>query len=147
MARKLIIRRVCDLHEAGEVTATQTIRWGFDGRVWEIDACAGCAAQIRDMLHRLAGHARAAGISPVLLPSQDPVPVRTRNGRLRRDQLDASAVIRAYRDQKLSLAQCAAMFGTSRRIIELMLAERGIARRPRGRQPRCEPVSSPAGRK
>lgn len=99
------------------------------------------------MLHRLAGHARAAGISPVLLPSPDPVPGRTRTGRLRRDQSGASAVIRAYRDQKLSLAQCAAMFGTSRRIIELMLAERGIARRPRGRQPRCEPAGSPAGRK
>ena len=85
MARKLIIRRVCDLHQAGEVAATQTIRWGFDGRVWEIDACVGCAAQIRDMLRRLAGHSRVAGISPALLSSPVPAPVRTRNGRLRRD--------------------------------------------------------------
>ena len=85
MTHKLIIRRVCDLHEAGEVTATQTIRWGFDGRVWEIDACPGCAAQVRDTLRQLARHARAAGTSPVLLPSPDPAPDRTRNDHLRRD--------------------------------------------------------------
>jgi hypothetical protein len=148
MTRKQIIRRVCDLHEADEVTATQTIRWGIDGQAWEIDACSGCAAQIRDMLRPLAGHARAAGTSPALLRPPGLVPGRTRNGRLRRDQLDASAVIRAYRDQKLSLAQCASMFGTSRRIIELTLAEHGIVRRPRGRPPRREPAAgSSAGRR
>jgi hypothetical protein len=148
MARKLIIRRVCDLHEAEEVATAQTIRWWIDGRVWEIDACPGCAAQIRDMLRPLAGHARAAGISPALLLPPGLVPVRTRNGRLRRDQLDVSAVTRAYRDQKLSMAQCAAMFGTSRRIIELTLIEHGIERRPRGRQPRREAAAgSPAGRR
>jgi hypothetical protein len=135
MARKLIIRRVCDLHGTGEVTAAQTIRWGFDGRVWEIDACASCAVQIRGVLGQLARHARAAGTSPALLPQADPVPGRTRSGHLRRDQLDAAAVIGAYRDQKLSLAQVATKFGTSRRVIELMLAEHGIARRPPGRAP------------
>ena len=80
-------------------------------------------------------NARAAGISPALLPPADPAPGRTRSGHLRRDQLDAAAVIGAYRDQKLSLAQVAAKFGTSRRVMELMLAEHGIARRPPGRAP------------
>ena len=135
MARKLITRRVCDLHGTGDVTAAQTIRWGFDGRVWEIDACPGCAAQIRGILAQLTPNARAAGTSPALLPQANPAPGRTRSGHLRRDQLDAAAVIGAYRDQKLSLAQVAARFGTSRRVIELMLAEHGIARRPRGRAP------------
>jgi hypothetical protein len=85
MVRKLIIRRVCDLHEAEEVAATQTIRWGFDGRVWEIDACSGCAAQIRNTLSQLARHARAEGTSPVLLPPSDPASDHTCNGRLRCD--------------------------------------------------------------
>ena len=41
MARKLIIRRVCDLHEAGEVVATQTetIRRGPTGRAGLGDRC------------------------------------------------------------------------------------------------------------
>jgi hypothetical protein len=85
MARKQIIRRLCDLHEAEEVTATQTIRWGFDGRVWEIDACPGCAAQIRNTLSQLARHARAAGTSPVLLPPSGPASDRTCNDHLRCD--------------------------------------------------------------
>ena len=136
MARKVITQVLCDLHDEDQIAGTQTIRFGLDGKVYEIDACQACAAELQGAFSRFLARARRTGTHPVLLPPWPrPRPGRTRKGHVRRDQLDADEVIRAYRDEKLTMDQCAGRFRTSRRIIELVLDEHGIKRRPRGRAP------------
>jgi hypothetical protein len=52
------------------------------------------------------------------------------------DGVDDQAVVTAYRDERLSLHDCAARFGISQRRVAAVLERHGVPRRPVGRQPR-----------
>jgi hypothetical protein len=50
--------------------------------------------------------------------------------------LDERAVAAAYRDERLSLHECAVRFGVSERRVAAILDRQGVPRRPVGRPPR-----------
>jgi Zn-finger nucleic acid-binding protein len=136
---KISVMLVCDLHDGQQAGGAQTIRFGLDRQDYEIDACPDCARRLRGTLRPFITHARRAAARPAAR-SQRASP----SHRARRSDLDADAVIHAYRDERQSLSQCADRFGTSRRVIELLLDKHAIARRPRGRSPARQRVGSPA---
>ena len=58
------------------------------------------------------------------------------------DDVDGQAVVTAYRDEGLSLHDCAARFGISQRWVAAVLEKHGVPRRPVGRPPRRLPHAS-----
>ncbi|HXL87648.1 MAG TPA: hypothetical protein VN969_01480 [Streptosporangiaceae bacterium] len=74
----------------------------------------------------------------------------TGGGRARGSELDTLAVIRAYRDERQTLDQCAARFGVGPRTISAILQEHGVPRRrstagssPRPVAPDAAPPAAP----
>jgi hypothetical protein len=61
---------------------------------------------------------------------------------VRRAEISAPAVIRAYRDECQTLDQCAARFGVSQPTISAILQEHGVPRRPTGHIP-SGPMTAP----
>jgi hypothetical protein len=59
--------------------------------------------------------------------------------RSRGRDLDERAVAAAYRDERLSLHECAMRFGISERRVAAVLDRQGVPRRPVGRPPRHPP--------
>lgn len=78
MAQKVQVTLVCDLHE-NEVEGAETIAFGLDGSVYEIDACKEHAEALRDAFAPYIGAARRAGRAPA-------VPTRRGNGRAKTDE-------------------------------------------------------------
>lgn len=61
MAKKVSIVLTCDLHEGDEVSAEQTVTFGFDGRTWEVDLCRAHLEEFEGFMVRLSGSARETG--------------------------------------------------------------------------------------
>jgi hypothetical protein len=59
------------------------------------------------------------------------------------DDVDDQAVVTAYRDEGLSLHDCAVRFGISQRRVAAVLERHGVPRRPVGRPPRRLPAGRP----
>ena len=61
MAKKVSIVLTCDLHDAQEVDADQTVEFGFDGRRWEIDLCRAHLDDFESFMVRLSDAGREVG--------------------------------------------------------------------------------------
>jgi hypothetical protein len=134
---RISVMLVCDLHDGQQAAGAQMIRSGPGRQDYEIDAGPDCARRLRGTLRPFitrCAAARPAATSQRASPSH----------RARRSDLDADAVIHAYRDERQSLSQRADRSGTSRRVIELLPDKHAIARRPRGRSPVRQRAGSPA---
>jgi hypothetical protein len=71
MATEEIISLVCDLHDGDEVAGAVPVWFGLGGQLYQIDACPGCAARLRDALEEFLTRARLAGAVPDWLPRPD----------------------------------------------------------------------------
>ena len=58
MAQKTVVTVVCDLPHDGEVEATETVSFAFDGTGYEIDVCAMHAKDLREKFGKYVEHAR-----------------------------------------------------------------------------------------
>ena len=63
MAQRVQVFLVCDLHD-DEVEGTDTVTFGLDGSMYEIDVCDAHAAELRDAFAGYVGAARRAGRAP-----------------------------------------------------------------------------------
>ena len=70
MARKMVVSLVCDLHDGDPVPGAQPVRFGIDGRLYQVDACSGCAARFRGVLAPFISRSRRAGVLRDLLPGK-----------------------------------------------------------------------------
>ncbi len=66
MAQKTVVTVVCDLPHDGEVEATETVSFAFDGSAYEIDVCSMHAKDLREKFGQYIEHARrvSAGTRP-----------------------------------------------------------------------------------
>jgi len=71
MATKEITSLVCDLHDGDEVAGAVPVWFGLGGQLYQIDACPGCAARLRDALAEFLTRARPAGAVPDWMPRPD----------------------------------------------------------------------------
>lgn len=60
MAQKVQVSLVCDLHDE-EVSGSETVAFGLDGSLYEIDLCEEHAEQLREDFSPYVGAARRAG--------------------------------------------------------------------------------------
>ncbi len=60
MAQKVQVMLVCDLHD-DEVEGVETVAFGLDGTMYEVDACEEHASALRDAFAPFVGAARRAG--------------------------------------------------------------------------------------
>jgi hypothetical protein len=60
MAQRFQVLLVCDLHD-DETAGTETVTFGVDGSVYEIDTCETHAAQLRDAFAPYVAAGRRAG--------------------------------------------------------------------------------------
>ena len=60
MAQKVQVMLVCDLHD-DEVEGVETVAFGLDGTMYEVDACEEHAGALRDAFAPFVGAARRAG--------------------------------------------------------------------------------------
>ena len=58
MAQKTVVTVVCDLPHDGEVEATETVSFAFDGTAYEIDVCSMHAKDLREKFGQYVEHAR-----------------------------------------------------------------------------------------
>jgi hypothetical protein len=58
MARRIETTIVCDLPHAVETQSDKTVHFGFEGRDYELDACAAHAQEVGDALRPFADRAR-----------------------------------------------------------------------------------------
>jgi hypothetical protein len=85
MALKLIVDVVCDLHDSDPIPAARPVRFGINGRVYDVDACPGCTARLLGLLDPIISRARQAGVLPGLLPDQAPRRRAAAGGKSRRE--------------------------------------------------------------
>jgi len=71
VATEVITSLVCDLHDNDEVAGAAPVWFGLGGQLYQIDACPGCAARLRDALAEFLSRARPAGTVPDWLPRPD----------------------------------------------------------------------------
>ena len=60
------------LHDSEPVPRAQPVRFGIVGRVYQVDACLGCAARLRATLDPFISRARWVRVLPDLLPDRTP---------------------------------------------------------------------------
>lgn len=58
MVQKTVVTVVCDLPHDGEVEGVETISFGFDGNMYEIDLCGAHSKELREKIGTFAEHAR-----------------------------------------------------------------------------------------
>jgi GntR family transcriptional regulator len=71
MAASEITSLVCGLHGGGEAAGAAPVWLGLSGQLYQLDACPGCAARLREALRPFLSCARLAGAVPSWLPRPD----------------------------------------------------------------------------
>jgi Bacterial regulatory proteins, gntR family len=94
MAASEITSLLCDLHGSEEVAGADPVWLGIGGQLYQLDACPGCAALLREALSPFIACARPAGAVPSWLLRPDAQYGRVVNGPVTKRDLILS-VLRA----------------------------------------------------